>query len=124
MKIKIRLYGVLRDYVGRETLELEKAGSSIELHTLFKDLLDKYERLREYIVVEGDTMRVRSVSILVNGRHVMFVEGEKTQLKDGDIIDLIPPVAGGCGYFTSWYMFCDDLAKPLEIVCSSLTYSI
>lgn len=35
------------------------------------------------------------VKILVNGRHIEFLQGMKTQLSDDDDVAIFPPVAGG-----------------------------
>ena len=46
------------------------------------------------IVLEAG--KVRSMyKVLVNGRDVEFAGGLRTTLKDGDTIDVFPPVAGG-----------------------------
>ena len=41
------------------------------------------------------TSGIPNVSILVNGRDMDFLKGLKTELQEGDIVVLIPPVAGG-----------------------------
>ena len=38
---------------------------------------------------------VKWVKVLINGRDIDFLDGNETVLKNGDIIDLFPPSAGG-----------------------------
>ncbi|MEM0044461.1 MAG: MoaD/ThiS family protein [Sulfolobales archaeon] len=97
MKIIVRLYGVLRSLAGdRERIEIElDERDDLRLIRLIERLLEEYPELRRYISVEDDKLRVRGVSIILNGQHIMFLEGENTLLKNEDIIDLIPPVSGG-----------------------------
>jgi len=35
------------------------------------------------------------VSILQNGRNIQFVDGLESELADGDVVAIFPPVAGG-----------------------------
>ncbi|MHA1648787.1 MAG: MoaD/ThiS family protein [Candidatus Helarchaeota archaeon] len=33
--------------------------------------------------------------MLVNGRNINFLDGRNTKLKDGDVVAISPPIAGG-----------------------------
>jgi len=35
------------------------------------------------------------IRLLVNGRDIDFLKGPETELKDGDVVVLFPPIAGG-----------------------------
>ena len=38
---------------------------------------------------------VKTCKVIVNGTNVAFLQGEGTQLADGDEVTLLPPLAGG-----------------------------
>ena len=58
---------------------LEEYGDSLE-----DSLFDRKKgTLQQYIL------------ILVNGRNILFLNGRDTLLKEGDVIAISPPIAGG-----------------------------
>ena len=75
--ICVKFYGLMRLESGVKELRLE-AGN---VKTLFA-------RLEE---AGFDRKALRGCYLLVNGEKA----GPKTQLKDGDVVQLLPPVAGG-----------------------------
>ena len=87
MPVTLRVYATLIEIVGSRVKEVPiTSGETIE------ELLRK-TGLYDTVIENG---RVRSMyKILVNGRDIEFLDGLKTKLKDGDVIDVFPPVAGG-----------------------------
>ncbi|TFG04028.1 MAG: MoaD/ThiS family protein [Promethearchaeota archaeon] len=92
MKVSVKFFAYLSDYIDDNVLELELVeGANISnlLDFLCKSygiqdiLFDNHEKLKSW------------VSILKNGREIHFLEGLKTKLKNGDEIAIFPPVAGG-----------------------------
>ena len=77
--------------IGKESLEIENVNSVREL---IEYLIEMFGiKIRE-ILMEGDKSK-EFVKILVNGKDIRALKGMETELKDGDIISIFPPVAGG-----------------------------
>jgi len=74
MKVKVRLFGFLAEEAGRReiTVEAETAGAALE-------------------AARASVRVPRSVRIAVNEEYAP----SKTPLRSGDVVSLIPPVAGG-----------------------------
>ncbi len=85
MSVKVRLFGLLRLDTGIRELELE-AGSVREL---YPKLAEELRRRDENCPLKEKDLRGCVVS--VNDR----LSKPGTRLKDGDVVCLIPPVAGG-----------------------------
>jgi molybdopterin synthase sulfur carrier subunit len=97
VKIRIRGFLTFKESIKDQFLELERATISL------KDLLEKLcreqgDELRRTIF-DVETGQVhRHISVLVNGRHYTHLPDRlQTVLKDGDEVDIFPPIAGG-GY--------------------------
>jgi molybdopterin synthase sulfur carrier subunit len=62
------------------------------------DLIDGLDRLypgmRERLVEESGELR-RFINIYVNQEDIRFLQGEKTVLKQGDEVSIVPAIAGG-----------------------------
>ena len=91
MAITIRIPSVLRNMTGgKETIPLNAAtveealGALDGLHPGIKArLCDDSGKLRRF------------VNVFVGEEDIRFLEGQKTVLKDGDLIDIVPAIAGG-----------------------------
>jgi len=88
-RVKIRLFATLRERYGRGEVEVDCDGT----------LRGAVEKAAEVLgegfvgeVFEGDKPREDRI-ILVNGRHIQFLD--KVELRDGDVIAIFPPLAGG-----------------------------
>ncbi len=93
MRVKVRLFALLREVAGTKEIEEE-----VEEGMTVKDLLERLstklpKRFRE-LVFEGQDVS-KNVMILVNRRGIRELEGLETKLKDGDEVALLPPVSGG-----------------------------
>ena len=63
---------------------------------LLKDLTTHYGALKQHLYnADG---RLRSfVNVYVNDEDIRYLQKEDTPLKDGDVVSIIPSVAGGAG---------------------------
>jgi molybdopterin converting factor small subunit len=82
--VKVKLYGMAQQLAGKEELEV-----SVKEPTTLTDLLKEITR-------KGRGISHREVqTILVNGRSCIFMEGLKTSVKDGDLVEVLPLITGG-----------------------------
>ena len=91
MGIKVRIPGPLR----KLTNELDQveitAGNIGELI----DLLEKeYNGMKERLCDEDGSIR-KFINIYVNDEDIRFLNGPETEIKDEDIVSIIPAIAGG-----------------------------
>ena len=61
---------------------------------LIADLDRQYPGMRDRLVEENGELR-RFVNIYVNQEDIRFLQGEKTALKQGDEVAIVPAIAGG-----------------------------
>jgi molybdopterin converting factor small subunit len=92
MPVKVVIPTPLRAYAGKqESVELQ-AGTVGEA---LSALTTKFEELRKHLY--ADDGRLRSfVNVYVNDEDIRFLQKDKTQLREGDTISIVPSIAGGC----------------------------
>lgn len=91
MAVNIRIPSVLRNLTaGKETIEVlattvDEALAAIEAaHPGIKArLCDETGKLRRF------------VNVFVGEEDIRFLDGQKTALKSGDLVDIVPAIAGG-----------------------------
>jgi molybdopterin synthase sulfur carrier subunit len=97
LRLSVRFFTSLREIVGKreETLEFLE-GEKVTVDTVLKVLTQRYgKRFVEY-VYDGDTGQVRGfLQFLVNGKSTSTMNGLQTELQDGDVLAILPPVGGG-----------------------------
>jgi len=97
LHVSVRFFTSLREIVDKreETLEFPD-GSKVTVDTVLKVLAQRYgKRFVEY-VYDGDTGQVRGfLQFLVNGTSASTMNGLQTELRDGDVLAILPPVGGG-----------------------------
>ncbi len=93
MGIKVILPTPLRPYAGkRESVELQASTVGEALSALTTE----YQELRKHLF--ADDGRLRSfVNVYLNDEDIRYLEKERTQVKDGDTISIVPSIAGGAG---------------------------
>ncbi|MBF0554619.1 MAG: MoaD/ThiS family protein [Nitrospirae bacterium] len=90
MAVKVRIPTPLQKLTeGKEEVEAAP-GTVIDI---VKDLDGRYAGIAERIS-DGGKIR-RFVNIYVNEEDVRFLQGELTPVKDGDIVSIVPAIAGG-----------------------------
>lgn len=91
--IAVKFFASFRDIVGRKGMDVEYR-YGMTLGELLHDLCSSSEPLNRACFEEGGELR-DYVKLLVNGHNIAFLDGLETMLKDGDVIAVFPPVAGG-----------------------------
>jgi sulfur-carrier protein len=92
MKVLVKAFATFREVMDSQIdMDLQDGAT---IHTLLDELTRHYKGLGEMIFDTNGTLR-NFINILMNGRNVHFLAGLATPLKDGDVIALFPPLAGG-----------------------------
>lgn len=89
--IKVRIAEPLRKLTGGIG-EVECSGKDIK--ELLENLDRKYAGIKNEICDKDGTIK-RFVNIFVNDMNIRFLQGDETELKDGDEVSIIPAIAGG-----------------------------
>ena len=90
--VTVKSFATLREVMDAELRMDFPAGATVR--SLLAELTGRYQGLDKMLFSLPETLR-DLVNILQNGRNIYFLAGLETPLKDGDIIALFPPVAGG-----------------------------
>ena len=92
MELELRFFATFREAVGRK--ELTRAyEDDATVGDVLADLESCYPDLEGQLLESG---AVRDqVSVLKNGRDVVHMENVDTDLENGDLLSVFPPVAGG-----------------------------
>ena len=97
MQVSVRFFTSLREIIGRKEENLEfSEGEKVTVDMVLKMLAQRYgNRFVEY-VYDAKTGEVRGfLQFLVNGKSAATLNGLETELEDGDVLAILPPVGGG-----------------------------
>lgn len=96
MKVRVRYFTTLRELARCAEEEFELMDGTF-LGDLIEMIVLKYgdETCRYLYVDENRKVIDPSIRILVNGKDSRMLRGMETELRDGDIIAIIPPIGGG-----------------------------
>jgi MoaD family protein len=89
--VQIKLPTILRPLVGGEAL-VEGTGST--LRELLNDLEARYPGLTRNLMNEDGDLH-RFVNVYVNDEDVRYLRALETELRNGDVVSILPAVAGG-----------------------------
>jgi molybdopterin synthase sulfur carrier subunit len=94
MIIKIRFFTVLRELAGKreETLNFQE---KVNIGQVLDALSKLYGKPFNDCVFEGDGRVKGFLQFLINGTNTSTLQGFETQLKEGDVLAILPPVGGG-----------------------------
>lgn len=91
MAITVRIPTPLRKYTqGKDEVSVEGA----DLRELLQNLENNYKGIGQRIMDDKGGVR-RFVNIYLNDEDIRFKKNLETALKDGDVISIIPAIAGG-----------------------------
>lgn len=81
--VEVKLFASLRTCAGEKNFSTE----AFTVKELLQEAAERY----------GDEFaaRLKIATVLVNGKNIAHLRWKKTRLKDGDVVSLFPPLAGG-----------------------------
>ena len=91
MAIKVRVPTPLMKLTDNKS-EVTAEGKNIV--DIINDLENQFNGIKDRICEESGAPR-RFINIYLNEEDIRFLDGEKTIVKDGDEISIIPAIAGG-----------------------------
>ena len=91
MALKVFLPVALRHLTGNQD-EVELSGENVG--QVINDLVHRFPDLRQHLF--NDEGQIRNfVNIYVNDEDVRYLQGDQTPVKEGDVMSIVPSIAGG-----------------------------
>ena len=91
MSVQVRIPSPLLSLTQNKS-EVNAEGNNVK--EVLEDLEKQFSGFRERLFDENGSVR-RFINIYINEEDIRFLDGENTQIKDGDEISIIPAIAGG-----------------------------
>ncbi len=97
MQVKVRFFTSLREIVGkREEALTFDVNEKVTVDLVLKNLAKEYGvTFSEYVYNDKTGHPNGFLQFLVNGTSTATLIGLETELKDGDVLAILPPVGGG-----------------------------
>ncbi len=91
MTVTVRIPTVLRNLTNnQENVELEASN----IDALLAELEAKHPGMKAKLCDDNGKLR-RFVNIFVGEDDIRFLDGQDTSLNEGDLVDIVPAIAGG-----------------------------
>jgi MoaD family protein len=90
MSVTVHVTATLRNLVGAKSVDSN--GATVD--ELLKNLESKYPGFKSQIS-DADGGLHRFVNIYLNDEDIRYLNALDTQLKDGDVVSILPALAGG-----------------------------
>ena len=97
MQVSVRFFTSLREITNKkeETIKFQE-GENVTVDLVLKNLTQRYGKFFVEYVYDCKTGAVRDfLQFLINGKSAAALNGLETELKDGDVLAILPPVGGG-----------------------------
>ncbi len=97
MHVSVRFFTLLREITNKkeETLKFPE-DEKVTVEVVLKTLSQRYGKPFVEYVYDRTTGETRGfLQFLVNGKSAATMKGLQTELKDGDLLAILPPVGGG-----------------------------
>jgi molybdopterin converting factor small subunit len=91
MAVKVMIPTPLRAYAEKQDAVELKAGTVGEV---LSALTAKFADLKRHLYSEDGKLR-SFVNVYLNDEDIRYLEKERTQVNDGDVISIVPSIAGG-----------------------------
>jgi MoaD family protein len=90
MAVRVQIPTPLRQHTGGKDV-LEASGATVQ--AVLDDLGRQYPALTQRILENGQVRRF--INVFLNEEDIRYLDSLSTPVKDGDVLDVIPAVAGG-----------------------------
>jgi MoaD family protein len=97
LQVSVRFFTSLREIIGKkeETLKFSR-DEQVTIETLLKTLSQRYGKQFVEYVYDRKTGEAKGfLQFLINGKSASTLNGMQTELADGDVLAILPPVGGG-----------------------------
>ena len=93
MRVQVKTFATLREITGglMHYIDVDQGST---LKDVLEELFKRYPSLRDEILDENGELKA-GYRLLVNGREAMHIGGMGIEIREGDVIALFPPIAGG-----------------------------
>jgi sulfur-carrier protein len=91
MSVEVKIPTVLRKHTDGEQA-VEASGATIR--ELIDDIASRFPEFRTKVLSEDGQLH-RFINVYANDEDVRYLEGLDTKVSDGDVIAILPAVAGG-----------------------------
>ena len=91
MPVRVKVPSVLRSHTGGEG---QVDGEGTTVREVLEDLESRYPGIRARLMT-GDGALHRFVNVYVNDEDVRYLGSLETEVRDGDVVSILPAVAGG-----------------------------
>jgi len=97
LQVSVRFFTSLREILGtkEETIEFPESGE-VTVGNVLEKLKQRYGKPFVEYVYDQKTGEMKGfLQLLVNGKSASALNGMQTELADGDVLAILPPVGGG-----------------------------
>ncbi len=97
MRVSVRFFTVLREITGKKE-EIVQFGvdERVTVNSLLRTLATRYGKSFAEYVFDAQTDSAKGfLQFFINGQSASAFNGLETQIKDGDVLAIVPPVGGG-----------------------------
>ncbi len=91
MSVQVKIPTVLRKHTGGEA-QVEATGATIA--ELVEDIANRFPEFKAKVVADDGALH-RFINVYANDEDVRYLEGLNTKVSDGDVVSILPAVAGG-----------------------------
>jgi MoaD family protein len=97
MRVSVRFFTTLREITDKKEEVLQfSAGEKATVNAILERLKKEYGRAFKEYVYDSNTGEIKGyLQFLVNGRSLSSSSGLESELSDGDVLAILPPVSGG-----------------------------
>jgi MoaD family protein len=97
LQVSVRFFTSLREIVGKKEEKLDfSEARNVTVDIILRRLGEKYGKPFVNYVYEKKGGEPRGfLQFLVNGKSAATLKGLQTELQDGDVLAILPPVGGG-----------------------------